>query len=88
LAAPNSIPAAGLRPPLLLDLRTIQYLIHGQWKTDEEAAFLNLKDNHEAKTHYRTVLSRGDSIVALEDVKTGGSIENATVMAEPTCTTT
>jgi len=49
---------------------------------------LNLKDNHEAKTHYRTVLSRGDSIVALEDVKTGGSIENATVMAEPTCTTT
>ena len=48
---------------------------------------MNLKDNHEAKTRHRTVLSGGEPIVALEDVKTSGSIENATVMAVPTCTT-
>lgn len=49
---------------------------------------MNLKDNHEAKTRHRTVLSGEEHIVVLEDVETGGSIENATVMAEPTCTTT
>ena len=48
---------------------------------------MNLKDNHEAKTRHRKVLSGGEPIVALEDVKTSGSIENATVMAVPTCTT-